>query len=305
MMALPDITNYYLFAKVVEAGSISSAARALSLPKATVSRRLQQLETEQGMRLFNRSQSGVRLTDVGEAFLLHCQQLVEAAESAQQVTQRLLEKPRGRVNFSAPYALSQSLLVDVLPEFMTLYPEININLVVTNRPINLIDEGIDVALRVRPNIEDSSLIARPLSESPLTLFAAPALLEQHPINEPSDLLALNHLSLHYTSGQYRYLLTHEKGEQQTIKFEPRLITDDMIVLRESAIKAQGVTALPTYLCNEAVQNQQLVQVLPEWTLPVGIMHLTYPHRRGLLPAVRVLIDYLTENLPKRAELFNY
>ena len=144
-----------------------------------------------------------------------------------------------------------------------------------------------------------------MSESPLTLFAAPALLEQHPINEPSDLLALNHLSLHYTSGQYRYLLTHEKGEQQTIKFEPRLITDDMIVLRESAIKAQGVTALPTYLCNEAVQNQQLVQVLPEWTLPVGIMHLTYPHRRGLLPAVRVLIDYLTENLPKRAELFNY
>jgi DNA-binding transcriptional LysR family regulator len=300
-MSLPDIANYYLFAKTVRAGSINEASRELELPKSTISRRLTQLEEEQGVRLVNRGRQGLRLTDVGEAFLVHCEALVDAAESAQQVTQRLLEKPRGRVNVSAPYAISQSLLVQVLPQFMTLYPEIQLNLMVTNRPVNLLDENVDLALRVRPQIEDSSLIARPLSHAPSTLFAAPRLLAAAPVETPDDLLQHPQLSLHYTSGRYRYELTHADGATRQLSFQPKLISDDMILLREAAIQAQGIVALPNYLCQQAVAEGQLQQLLPEWQLPIGIMHMTYPHRRGLKPAVRVLIDFLAEKLPEVAQ----
>lgn len=187
-MSIPNIANYYLFARTVRAGSINAAARELELPKSTISRRLSQLEKEQGVRLVNRGRSGLKLTDVGEAFLVHCESLVDAAESAQMVTQTLLEKPRGRVNISCPYAISQSLLVKVLPEFMDKYPEVQLNVIATNRPVNLIDENIDIALRVRPYIEDSSLIARPLTESPSSLFISPELLSVQPVREPQDLI---------------------------------------------------------------------------------------------------------------------
>ncbi|RUO62139.1 LysR family transcriptional regulator [Pseudidiomarina insulisalsae] len=301
-MSLPDLTNYLIFARVVAAGSISAGARELGMPKSTISRRLSELEEEQGIRLVHRTRRGLKLTDVGQAFLQHCEALVSAAEAAQQVTQLVREKPRGTIHVSAPYGLSQSLLTLLLPPFMQAYPEVVIELVVTNRPVNLLDEGIDVALRVRSSIEDSSLIARPLSDAPLTLYGAPELLERRGIpKHPLDLLDFPQLSLHYTSGRYAYQLTADDGDQLTISFQPRLITDDMLVLREAAIQGEGLVALPNYLCVEAVSAGQLQRVLPNWQLPMGIMHLVYPHRRGLLPAVRVFIDYLVEHIPAVAQ----
>lgn len=298
-MSLPDLTNYLIFARVVAAGSISAGARELGMPKSTVSRRLTELEEEQGIRLVHRSTRGLKLTDVGQAFLIHCEALVSAAEAAQQVTQRVRETPRGTVHVASPYALSQSLLTELLPPFMHDYPEVNIELTVTNRPVNLIDEGIDIALRVRSSIDDSSLIARPLADSPLTIYAAPSLLQQRGVpKHPLDLMDMPQLSLHYTSGRYAYQLTADDGERLTVSFTPRLITDDMIVLREAAMQGLGLVALPNYLCAEALQTGQLQRVLPHWHLPMGIMHLVYPHRRGLLPAVRVLIDYLVAHVPE-------
>lgn len=300
-MVLPDLTNYLLFVRVVEAGSIGAAARDLGMPKSTLSRRLTELEKAQGVRLLHRSTRGLKLTDIGQAFLVHCQAMVSAAESAQQVTQEAQEVPRGEVHLSSPYALSQSLLNRLLPDFMRLYPEVRVRLTVTNRPINLVDEGVDIALRVRSSIEDSSLIARELGESTLTLYVAPKLLAT--IGEPTrpeDLKALPQLSLHDSSGRYRYALREPQGEQVTLEFQPRLITDDMIVLRDAAIAGNGVVALPHYLCAEAIDRGDLVRVLADWQLPPGIMHMVYPHRRGLLPAVRALIDFLAERLPETA-----
>lgn len=300
-MSFPNVENYYLFAQVIASGSISAASRELSLPKSTVSRKMSQLEQEQGTRLFHRSRGGIKLTDVGREFLIHCERLVNAAESAQQVTQRLLEKPRGKVEISAPYALSQSLLVQVLPEFMSLYPEVEIQLTVTNRPVNLIEEGVDVALRVRPTIESSSLIARPISPAPQTLYIAPALMKDELIRQPDDLQKFDHLSMHYANGRYGYELIHHSGTQRSIRVKPRLISDDMVVLREAAISKLGIASLPNYLCTDSVKNGELVPVLTDWDLPVGIMHMTYSHRRGILPAVRVLIDFLAQKLPEVAE----
>lgn len=300
-MSVPDLTNYYIFARVAAAGSISAGARELNMPKSTVSRRLTDLEEAQGVRLLHRSTRGLKLTDVGQAFLVHCETMVAAAEAAQQVTQLVQETPRGEINLSSPYAISQSMLVTLLPEFMALYPEVKINLVVTNRPVNLIDEGIDIALRVRSHIEDSSLIARPLADAPATLVRSPdrgdvARIE-HPLNHPLDLIKFPHLSLHFTSGRYSYELRSQQGDKLTVSYRPRLITDDLMVLREAAIEGLGIVSLPNYLCEQELHDGVLERVLPEWSLPVGIMHMVYPYRRGLLPAVRVLIDFLAECLP--------
>lgn len=304
-MAIPDLTNYLIFARVVAAGSVSAGARELNMPKSTVSRRLTELEDEQGVRLLHRSTRGLKLTDIGQAFLVHCETMVAAAEAAQQVTQMVQEIPRGDIHVSSPYAISQSMLVNLLPEFMSLYPDVRINLMVTNRPVNLIDEGIDVALRVRPFIEDSSLIARPLADAPGTLYRSPNRGDvakiTKPLRHPLDLVNFTHLSLHYTSGQYRYDMTSQHGEKLTVSFRPRLITDDMIVLREAAIDGLGIVSLPNYLGKQAVEDGLLERVLPDWSLPMGIMHMVYPYRRGLLPAVRVFIDFLAERLPATAQ----
>lgn len=304
-MALPDLTNYMIFARVAAAGSISAGARELNMPKSTISRRLTELEEAQGVRLLHRSTRGLKLTDIGQAFLVHCETMVAAAEAAQQVTQLVQETPRGDIHVSSPYAISQSMLVHLLPEFLAQYPEVQVNLMVTNRPVNLIDEGIDVALRVRASIEDSSLIARPLSDAPQTLYKSPHRGDvshiTQALNHPLDLVHFPHLSLHYTSGRYRYDLTRHDGEKLSVSFRPRLITDDMIVLREAAIEGLGIVALPNYMCEQAVIDGLLEPVLPQWSLPMGIMHMVYPYRRGLLPAVRVFVDYLAEYLPATAQ----
>lgn len=295
---MQDLTNLALFAHVAEQGSFSQAARILGMPKSTLSRRINELELSQGVRLLNRSTRKLSLTDVGRAFLVHCQTLVAAAEAAEQVTQFVQEKPRGRVRLSSPYALSQSLLIKILPLFMQRYPDVIIDLVVSNAPVNLIDDQIDVALRVRSKIEDSSLIARPLAPSPLALFAHTDFIRERGVPQhPTDLISWPSLSMHYSSGRYQYDFTSVNGENMSISYKPRLITDDLWVLREAAAQKQGMAALPVYLCHEYVAQGLLAPVLPKWRLPVGNMHLVYPHRRGLLPAVRLLIDFLVEQMP--------
>lgn len=298
---MQDLTNLALFAHVVEHGSFSQAARALGMPKSTLSRRISDLEQAQGVRLLNRTTRKLSLTDVGRAFLVHCQTLVAAAEAADQVTQFVQEKPRGRVRLSSPHILSQSLLMKILPRFMREFPDVIIDLVVTNTPVSLINDQIDIALRVRSTIEESSLIARPLAPSPLALFAHPEFITARgEPRHPTDLVNWPSLSMHYTHGRYQYDFTSCLGEAVSLSYQPRLITDDLWVLREAASQHQGMAAIPVYLCRDYVEQGLLAPVLPKWRLPVGNMHLVYPHRRGLLPAVRVLIDFLVEHMPLAA-----
>lgn len=300
---MQDITNYVLFARVLKAGSISAAARALGMPKSTLSRRVTELEHAQGVKLLHRQTRKLVLTDVGRAFLVHCQAIESAVAAADDVAQQLTQTPRGDLRVSCPYAITQSVMARLVPDFMRRYPEVRVQLIATNRPVNLIDEGIDVAIRVRSKIEDSSLIARTIGPSPTSLFAQPKWLAAQPeLNHPLDLLKLPTLSMPYSNGRYQYELTHQSGEQLTISYQPRLLTDDMWVLREAAAAGEGIVALPNYLCRDYVEQGALTQVLPQWQLPPGIMHLVYPHRRGLLPAVRVWIDYVLEHMPSAAGL---
>lgn len=298
---MKDLTNLALFAQVVEQGSFSQAARLLGIPKSTLSRRIAELEEEQGVRLLNRTTRKLLPTAVGQAFLAPCQDLLAAARAADEITLRAQEKPRGRVRMSCPYAVSQNMLVSLIPEFMAEYPEVEVDLWVTNQPVNLLEEQVDIALRVRAAAEDSSLIARPLTPSVQCLVAHPDYLaERGEPHHPKDLMSWSSLSMPYSSGRYTYELTSNQGQRVTINHQPRLLSDDLWMLREAAAQQQGVAALPEELCADYLSSGLLVKVLPEWHLPVSHLHLVYLHRQGLLPAVRVLIDWLIERLPHTA-----
>ncbi len=286
-----------LFARVVGAGSISAAARDLNMPKSTLSRRLSELESAHGIRLLHRGTRRLTLTDVGQEFLHHCETIARAAEAAAALTQQVQAVPSGELRFSCPYALSQASMARLLPAFMMRYPGVKVRMLATNRPVNLVEERIDVALRVRDRIEDSSLVARPLAPAPGSLYASPALVAGNPLQHPVDLLQLPTLSMHYSSGRYEFSLRHTSGEQLVLKHNPKLITDDMLVLRAAAVQGIGVVTLPDYLCCEDLAAGKLVRVLEDWSSPAGILHLVYVSRSGLLPAVRAFIDYLVQELP--------
>ncbi|HWK52764.1 MAG TPA: LysR family transcriptional regulator [Hyphomicrobiales bacterium] len=294
---MQDITNMVLFARIIEAGSISAAARKLGMPKSTLSRRLAELETAQGLRLVHRGTRKLTLTDIGREFLGHCQVIAGAVEAAEQLTKEVQAVPCGELRFSCPLALSQVALLELLPAFMQRYPEVKVHLLAVNRPVDLVEERVDVALRVRERIEDSSFIARPLAPSPASLFASPALLGDDPPQHPLDLLKLPTLSMAYSNGRHEFALRHAKGEKLTLRHEPRLVTDDMAVLVAAAVAGLGVVQLPDFRCRAQLASGELVRVVPEWLPPPGIVHLVYTHRSGLLPAVRAFIDYLVETLP--------
>lgn len=297
---MQDITNLVLFARIIEAGSISAAARELRMPKSTLSRRLTELEEAQGVKLLHRGTRQLVLTDIGREFLVHCQAIARAAEAAQQLTQEVQAVPKGELRFSCPYALSHSTMVHLLPPFMKRYPHVKVHLLATNRPVNLVEERVDVALRVRDRIEDSSLIARALSPAPGSLYASPKLLAEHPVQHPLDLLQLPTFSMDYSSGRFEFNFRHSQtGERLSLRHNPCLITDDMKVLTAAAVEGLGVTVLPDYLCREEVEAGKLVRPLPEWEVPAGVVHLVYTHRSGLLPAVRAFIDYLVQEMPCR------
>jgi DNA-binding transcriptional LysR family regulator len=294
---MQDITNLVLFARIVAAGSISAAARELRMPKSTLSRRLADLESAQGVRLLHRATRQLTLTEVGREFLVHCQAIARSAEAAAQLTQEVQAVPKGELRFSCPYALSQVTMVRLLPPFMKRYPQVKVHMIATNQPVNLVEDRIDVALRVRDRIDDSSLIARALAPAPNALYASPALLKHNPPQHPLDLLQLPTLSMDYSSGRYEFALKHRSGEKLTLRHNPCLITDDMSVLAAAAAEGLGVAQLPDYRCRDEVMGGRLVRVLPEWSSPSGIVHLVYTHRGGLLPAVRAFIDYLVQEMP--------
>lgn len=293
-----DLNDMLYFARVISEGGFTAAARTLGVPKSTLSRRIAQLEEQLGVRLLLRSTRRLTLTDVGREFLAHCETVVAGAEAARDSIEHVQQAPRGTVRLTAPMDLSRAMLAQALPEFMGMYPEVTVRLDVLNRRVDLIEEGVDVAIRVRPVIEDSSLIARPIASSVTWLVAAPRLLER--LGRPSGpdrLSGYPTLSMALADGRYRWNLQHANGETATVNHDPSLITDDMLVLREAAVAGIGVAMLPGFVCHPAVVDGSLDLVLPDWHPPVGQIHIVYPHRRGLLPAVRALVDFLADRLP--------
>jgi DNA-binding transcriptional LysR family regulator len=295
-----DLNDLYYFAMVVDHGGFAAAERALGIPKSRLSRRISQLETDLGVRLLQRSTRRFAVTDVGMSVYRHAQSMLAEAQAAREVVDRLSAEPRGVVRVSVPVSLAQMQMPKLLPGFMDAYPLVRLQLHISNRRVDLINEGFDVALRVRSRLDDDgSLVMRSFGQVQELLVASPKYLDRagRP-RDPDDLAAHVTLSSSEDEARQRWELHGPEGEVRRVDLQPRIAGFDFPLLQSMAREGFGITMLPETICADAVRNGELEVVLPEWSLPQGICHAVFASRRGLLPAVRVFIDYLAEHLPE-------
>ncbi len=294
-----DLNDLYYFAAVVDHGGFAAAERALGIPKSRLSRRIASLEAELGVRLLQRSTRRFAVTDVGMSVHRHAQSMLAEAQAAREVVDRLSAEPRGVVRVSVPVALAQQQFPKLLPQFLALHPKVRLQLHVSNRRVDLINEGFDVALRVRAKLDDDgSLVMRSFGQIQELLVASPQYLDragrpQH----PEELAEHVTLSISEDDARQRWELHGPDGEVKRIDLQPRLAGFDFPMLQALAKDGLGITLLPETVCADAVRRGELEVVLPDWRLPQGIAHAVFASRRGMLPAVRVFIDFLAEQLP--------
>ncbi|SFL12467.1 LysR substrate-binding domain-containing protein [Rhodanobacter glycinis] len=300
--ALQDLNDLYFFAAVVEHGGFSAAGRALGIPKSRLSKRVAQLEDRLGVRLLQRTTRRFVVTEVGERFYGHCRAVLEEAHAAQDAVDELRAEPRGVVRISCPVSLTQTVLAHVLPDFMARYPKLQVRVQSTNRRVDLIGEGVDLAIRVRSKLDtDANMIVRSFGMSRVLAVASPALLKAEGRPEhPSDLSRLPALSMQEHEGAQMWELIDGEGQRVNVELQARLVSGDFAMLLEAARRGMGVTLLPEFVCAPAIAAGELEVVLPQWSAPDGTMHFVYPSRRGMLPGVRALVDFLAERLPETA-----
>lgn len=289
---MQDLNDLYYFAAVVDHGGFSSAARALGVQKSKLSRRVLLLEERLGVRLLNRSSRRFSVTEVGREVHERCVAMLVEAEAAEQVAAEVGAEPRGVVRMSCPTALLSFQFGALVARFMMQHPLIEVHLESTNRRVDVIAEGFDLAIRVRlPPLEPSDLVMRRLDESTQCLVAAPSLVDGT-ATSPVDLCRLPSLDAGPRHRDCAWELHHADGQVATVPHSPRLVTDDMAVLREAAIAGAGAVQLPTIFIWEDVRAGRLVHVLPDWRPRAGVVHAVFPSRRGLLPSIRALVDFL-------------
>ncbi len=299
---MQDLNDFVWFVKVVDHGGFA-AGRALDQPKSKLSRRIAQLETRLGVRLIQRTTRQFTVTEVGHTFYQHCKAMLVEAEAAEEAVAALQAEPRGVVRITCPVTLLHVHVGPMLARFMARYPGINLQLEATNRRVDLVAEGIDVAIRVRPRpFDDSDLVLRVLADRGHCLVAAPQLLTRLGTpRAPSELSAWPGLSMGEGKQVHKWALSGPEGAKAEIHFQPRLITTDMLALREAAMAGVGLVQLPILMVKEQLASGELVKVLEAWEPRREVIHAVYPSRRGLLPSVRTLVDFLTEEYARMVE----
>jgi len=295
---MQDLNAMLLFAKVVEHGSYSAAARATGLQTSKLSRRIAELERQLGVRLLQRTTRKVSVTEVGQSYYLHCAALEAEASAAQEAIERTRSTPQGLVRMSCPISLIQGAVGAVVARVLVQQPLVRVYVDMTNRRVDVVEEGIDIALRVRtPPLETSDLAMRKIADSAAMLVASRAFLDRHgrPAH-PSELERIPTLAMTTAGDKYTWHFREKDCTPIAVTHIPRLMTDSFEALREAATAGVGVAYLPQFVVQESVSAGALERVLPEFSLPPGLLHAVFPSRRGMVPAVRALIDALAEGL---------
>lgn len=301
---MQDLNDLFYFARVVEAGGFAAAGRQLGIPKSRLSRRIAELEERLGTRLLQRTTRQLKLTAVGERYLRHCQAMLLEAEMADEAVASMTSEPRGRLRVSSPVGLAHAFLPTVITRFLELHPQVQLEMVLVNRRVDLINEGIDVALRVRDvGDEDPALVTRRLNRAQMQLVASPDFVRQHPVRHPGELAGLPVLGAAEADRLVHLRLLNADGQSEDLALEARLSIDDFVVRKAAALAGLGFTALPLLHCETELASGELVHLLPDWSMPSGFLQAVYPHRRGVLPAVRAWIDHLVTSFEECGERY--
>lgn len=287
------------FVRVAESKSFSEAARRLNLSKSVISRQVSGLETELGARLFHRTTRSLTLTEVGAAYLERCQRILADIEEANLSVSNLQAAPRGKLKLSAPVPFTIQHLAPILPDFMARHPEIEIDLSLNDRFVNLVEEGFDLAIRIG-KLNDSSLIARFLAPANIAVVGSAAYLaERGEPRSPEDLG--QHCCMLYSNqaSADEWSFVAPDGKKLSVEVKGRLRTNNGDVLRQAALGGLGLVMLPTFIVGADLQAGTLVRVLEEFVPQQLGIYAVYPHARHLSPKVRAFVDFLAEHFGPR------
>jgi len=300
-MVMLDFNDFYYFVQVVDRGGFTAAGRTLHIPKSTLSHRIQQLESNLGVRLLNRTSRRFAMTDAGEEFYRHAIGMLREAEQAETAIRHRLTEPLGTVRCTAAMATMQFAMRDILTDFLIRYPKVNVVAHATDLNVDIVGENYDVAIRAHSDpLADSTLVQRTLAPAPWLLFAGSAYLDEHgPPETPRDLEKHPSLFMMRTGIAPVWRLRHATTKREMVmSLSPRLLSDDMVVLKQAAIAGLGLVALPGYICREEVRSGALRRVLPNWLAGDSTITALVPYRQGLLPSVRAFIEFLASEIPK-------
>lgn len=287
--------DYILFAAIVEQGSMVRAANYLDMPKATVSRRLTNLEDVLGQRLLLRTTRRLTLTEFGQEFLEHCRRVVEEVASTQDFVRSQEIQPRGRLRVSMPGEYAKQNFSRAFATFIETYPEIQLDLDLTSRRVDLIGERFDLAIRMGTLDSDATLIARKIDEQSFGLYASPIYLALHPAPKHPDDLA-HHAAVRLLSARgsaISWKLIRGKAIWEGVP-PGRLTLNSMDVIQQLMLDGAGIGALPDRFAMEDVHLKRLVRVLPEWCLPAVPAWVITPMRRYLPAKTRIFIAHLEQ-----------
>mgnify|MGYP003663734397 FL=1 len=292
---LDRITSIEVFLAIARNGSFSRTAEELGMSRAMVSKHVQALEATLGVRLFNRSTRAIHLTDAGAAYRREVSPLLEALAEVANHMGDLTTTPTGRLAVAAPTSFGLFHLSHRIARYMTRYPDVDVHLLLTDRSVNLIDEGFDVAIHIG-ELDDSGLVARRLGEASMITCAAPAYLEAH--GEPDSPAALaDHACLVFAEsvqrnhGDWRF---GSGSTRETVRVTGPMVSNQGDALRIAAIAGRGIVHLPEYIVREDLAAGRLVPILRACAGPSRPIHAVYPHREFLATKVRSFVDYLVE-----------
>ncbi|AZG09421.1 LysR family transcriptional regulator [Pigmentiphaga sp. H8] len=299
---MQDLNDLYYYVQVVDHGGFAPAGRALGIPKSKLSRRIALLEERLGVRLIQRSTRRFAVTEIGQTYYGHCKAMLVEAEAADDAIAVMHAEPRGIVRLACPVALLGARVAEMVAGFMVAHPRVEVHLEETNRRVDVVGEGMDIALRVRPPpLEDSGLVMRVLANRGQYLVACPELLRNGIPRVPADLAGLPSMALGVPQQEYVWNLIGPDGAHAAVRHHPRLITRGMPALRAAAVAGAGVVQLPAMMVRDELVSGELVHVIPGWAPPREIIHAVFASRRGLLPAVRALVDHLADRFAELDE----
>jgi len=291
-----DLNDIIVFTKVVETKSFTGAADALGLPKSTVSRKLAQLEERLGVRLVQRTTRKLALTEIGEAYYQRCSRIVADIHSAEQVVTDMQSTPRGRLRITASIDFTTRFLGTIVADFLAQHPEINVELEGTDRVVDMIEEGFDLAVRFGP-MPESTLIARRLCGLHLILCASPAYLEQR-----GTLVGVDELDEHdhvlFTPSSRIQAWTLVGPGEQTFEFgrPARFASNNYGAVVDVALAGGGIACISEFMVTEEIRNGTLVRVLPDWVTRPTEVHAVYPARQNLPPRLTLFLEHLSKAL---------
>lgn len=284
------LTSFKVFVKAAEMGSFSATADALQMSPQLVGRHIQELEQRLGVRLLNRTTRRQSLTDFGQKFYERAHNILAEIESAENLAAETRAVPSGLLKISAPVSFGMHVLSTHLPEYMKRFPQVQVDLRLSNRLVDLTDEGFDVAFRVG-ELNDSRLVARSLAPYQLILCASPRYIAMSPpLVTPADLI--NHTCLGYSLTELRNHWTFEGTEGRiVVPISSRLMVDHGEPLLHAALKDMGVLLQPVEIVSQALSNGDLVALLPDYKVPGRPMHIVYTPDHRLTPKLRSFLDF--------------